>query len=364
LEEAVQVPMEDKQEEGGTPKTVHQTFISLVNVLPDKIDAGTDFSLKFRVYCSSGCVLETGTVKVLDGDGNPAAGAVPVRAEAEGGGYETEQFFVKAPQTPGDYTWTAVFSGFPEEAPGAQDKGAGEAAAPDKETGAASVGAAAPAEKAGTEPAGESTEHAESSVEFSFTVRAHLISVSIWNVPIPAARGEKFTIGIGASCSAGCSLAGQAIVIEDPETGKQIAKGTLGEELLAQTKATYWTEQELTAPSEDNVYRWTVSCKLPEDQLPHELDAGRLVFRAAAPPRFTVTVKVSDDRDFLPLDAADIQLGFHKAATGKDGTAVLKAPEGEQELVIVKMNYATYETTVNISGDTTLSAALEFAPQL
>jgi hypothetical protein len=329
--------MEEKQED---TKTVHRTLISLVNVLPDKIDAGTDFSLKFRVSCPQGCSLEKGTVTVLDADGGSAAGSVPVRAGPENGGYETDLFSVKAPGQPGDYTWTAVFSGIP--APEAPD--AGDTAAPGE--------------------SGEAAGHGESSVEFSFTVRAHLISVSIWNVPIPAAGGEKFTIGVGAACSAGCSLAGQAIVIEDTETGKQIAAGKLGEEILAQTKATYWTEQELTAPREEQVYCWTVSCRLPEAELPHELDAGRLVFRSAAPPRFTVTLKITDDRDFLPIEGADIQVGLHKAVSGKDGTAVLKVPEGEQELAVVKMNYATYESTVNISGDTSLSAALEFSPQL
>ncbi|MDR1429279.1 MAG: hypothetical protein LBI85_03235 [Spirochaetaceae bacterium] len=328
---------------------VHEAVISIINYLPDEIDTGADFSLRFQVRCKSECALDGGTIRVVDSDGAVVAetgvSAVEKSNEESSSGpgiikYETETFSVKAPVVPGDYTWTAFY------------------ASPKKDDGEAS---AAPVSPGG--PGDAVFEHT-GSLEFSLKIRAHLISISIWDVPLPVSKGEKFTVGIGAACSSGCSLAGQALVIEDAETGKQLAEGRLGEEILDQTRATYWTRQELDAPSDEAVHRWTVRCQIPEGALPHQAEGPDLVFRTAAAPKYTVTVKVSDDRDFLPLEGADIQLGLHRTVTGKDGVAVLKVPEGEQELVIVKMNYITHQAAMNIHEDSSVDAALEFSPQL
>ncbi|MDR0388615.1 MAG: carboxypeptidase-like regulatory domain-containing protein, partial [Spirochaetaceae bacterium] len=322
----------------------------MTSYLPDEIDAGADFSLKFRVRCKSECGLTGGTIKIIDGDGNTAAeaavsaleeGADTAKDSSPGGiRYETESFTVKAPALPGEYTWKALYSG-------PADEEAGKEAAETPES----------------IKAPEAVRHT-GSLEFSFKVRSHLISISIWDVPMPANKGEKFAVSIGAACSSGCSLAGQTITIEDSETGKQVAQGKLGDELLAQTKATYWTRQELDAPSDEAVHRWTVRCQIPEGGMPHQTEGPDLVFRTAAVPKYTVTIKVTDDRDFLPLNEANIQLGLYKTVSDKDGVAVLKVPEGEQELVVVKMDYITHQSTVTVNEDSSLSAALEFSPQL
>jgi hypothetical protein len=313
---------------------VHETVISMSGYLPDEIDVGADFPLRFLVRCKSECSLDGGTIRVVDSDGNTAAEAAVSSVEksaddsAPASGVitcATETFSVKAPMVPGEYTWTAFYSDSKKEDAGIEHTG---------------------------------------SFEFSLKIRAHLISISIWDVPMPVSKGEKFTVGIGAACSSGCSLAGQALIVEDAETGKQLAGGKLGNEILAQTKATYWTMQELDAPPDEAVHRWAVRCRIPEGGLPHQTEGPDLVFRTAAAPRYTVTVKVTDDLDFLPLAGADIQLGLHKTVTGKDGAAVLKVPEGDQELVVVKMNYITHQATLTVNEDTSVSAALEYSPQL
>ncbi|MDR1178233.1 MAG: hypothetical protein LBK64_05350 [Spirochaetaceae bacterium] len=326
---------------------VHEAVISMSGYLPDEIDVGADFPLRFLVRCKSECSLDGGTIRVVDSDGNTAAEAAVSPAEesaddsspASGAiAYRTEIFSVKAPVVPGEYTWTAFYSDSKKEDGGTE-------------------------EPSTNSPEVSGIEHT-GSLEFSLKIRAHLISISIWDVPMPVSTGEKFTVGIGAACSSGCSLAGQTLTIEDAETGKQLAEGKLGNEILGQTRATYWTMQELDAPSDEAVHRWTVRCHIPEGGLPHQAEGPDLVFRTAAAPRYTVTVKVSDDRDFLPLAGADIQLGLRKAVTGTDGAAVLKVPEGDQELVVVKMNYITHQSMMNIHEDSSISAALEYSPQL
>jgi hypothetical protein len=298
--------------------------IFLETELPDLIDAGVEFSLQFRVEGTE----EPGILRALDSQGAPAGEAPLVIAGDEDSPEEagenegiTEPFLVSAPRQSGEYTWKALFL---------------------------------------TGPAGEEQETA--SLEFSFTVRTHFIRLSFWNVPIPASRGENFTLGVGGRCSAGCSLAGLAFRFEDEE-GRTVGRGRLGEEILPQTAATYWTNQELRAPEEEGLHHWTLACELPETELPHETEAETMVFRTAPPPKHTLTIKITDDKDRLPLEDAYILVGLHRGITGQDGTVCLKVPPGEQEICVTKMDYLAYQGVLTITEDQSLTIELVFAPQ-
>jgi hypothetical protein len=295
--------------------------LSLSMAVPAVVDAGTDLSLRVRAACDPGCNLQGGLIRIVDSGGDIITN-VNLSASGGEGVYETETFIVRVPDLPGEYTWTILF----------------------------------PAQQIAEE------EHRESTAAFSFTVRPHQISLSVWGIPIPVNKGEKFKFFIGARCSAACSLAALPVVIMDGD--RTAGQGVLGNEILPQTSGTYWTEQEIEAPAGEAVHTWTVKAVVSALKLPHEAEPVNFLFRTAASPRHTVTIEVVNDRDKTPLDDAYIMLGLYKAATDKQGIATVAVPEGPQELYVTKTDYISFRNIIDVTADTTIRAELEFFPQL
>lgn len=309
--------MEEVKEEA---VKVHKTSISIIKAIPAEIDASSDIVLKARVLCTSSCNLQGGKIRIIDPQGDTVTEVeLPL---SDGTSNETEEFTVKAPIMPGKYTWTAIFP--------AQQK--------------------------------EGILHQESSAQFSFNVKPHLISLSVWGIPLPVSKGKKFKIKIGTKCSAGCSLAGLSFVIEDGNN-KQVADGKLGEEVLPQTNGIYWTEQELKAPDDEALHRWVAKCITAGLEWPHQTNVASFSFRTAMPPEHTVTIEVTNKRDNTPIRDAYVMLGLHKASTDENGIARVEVPGGKQELNVAKINHLSFETTVEITGDTMVKAELVFYPE-
>jgi hypothetical protein len=313
----------------------------MIQAAPETVDAGTDIMLQAEVSCAASHAPR-GLVRIIDAQGETLAETplvakeMPGRTEAgedaasdepgtespQSASAVTAEWALKAPASPGDYTWKALF--VPAEA--------------------------------------EGMAFGESSVDFSFTVRAHLISVSVWGVPVPASRGEPFKVCVGACCSAGCSLAALPLQIGDGQNILQNA--ILGTELLAQTRATYWAEIELQAPDNEQLNQWTVDCAIPESSLPHQTEPAALVFQTVAKPHYEITVEVTDSRDKLPLEGAYVMLGPYKCVTDKQGIAKLKVSGGAQRLFVSLRDYLAHEEAIEINGATTIKAELMFSPLL
>jgi hypothetical protein len=311
------------------------TEITLAPPVPELVDAGTGIALRVEVSCAAGCAPR-GLVRIVDGRGgtlaeSPLEAAAPDKAgTGESAAAEpapafalTAELTVQAPSKPGGYTWQALF--VPSEAEG------------------------------------EGRAFGESSVSFSFTVRAHLISVYVWGVPIPVNRGERFKLYAGAACSAGCSLAGLPLKIESGQGGQYAVLGT---EILSQTKATYWAEIELQAPDDEGVHQWKVDAAPLESELPHETEPAALGFRTAARPEYDITIEVSDSRDKTPLEGAYVMLGLYRGESDSRGICRLKAPAGRQRLFVNIRDYLAYEEEIEITDSTSLSAGLTFSPLL
>lgn len=299
---------------------VHKTSISIIEAIPAEIDAGADILLKARVLCTSSCNLQGGRIRIIDPQGDVVTEVdLPL---SDGTSKETDEFTVKAPIMPRKYTWTAVFP--------AQQK--------------------------------EGILHQESSAQFSFNVKPHLISLSVWGIPLPVSKGEKFKVEIGAKCSAGCSLASLPFVIEDGNN-KQVAAGKLGEEVLPQTNGIYWTEQELNAPADEALHKWVAKCITTELEWSHQTNLISFSFRTAMPPEHTVTIEVTNKNDKTPINNAYVMLGLHKASTDRHGIARVEVPGGKLELCVTKIDYLSFQTTVEITGDATVKVELVFFPE-
>ncbi|MDR3275657.1 MAG: hypothetical protein LBT11_00375 [Treponema sp.] len=301
---------------------MHDITIAVLGNIPE-IDAGMDLSFKVRVSCPPPGTLEGSPVRILDGEGGLIAEAVLLGPGD--GGNETEPFRIKAPVSPGVYTWTALF----------------------------------PAQEAADPPQDEAR------AAFSFRVKPHHISLSAWGIPSPASRGEKCTVKIGAACSSGCSLAGLPLIIEDPQGGPlggPLAAGKLGETILDNTTNTYWTAQEFTAPAADGVYSWTARCPVEGLELPHEAEAITFHFRTAPAPEHQVSIEVSGENDHLPVRDAIIMVGLHQASTDKQGRAELTVPGGKQDVSIIHPDYIPYLENRDITGDLRLPVRLVYLP--
>lgn len=265
---------------------------------------------------------------------------------------KTAEFTLRAPSKTGEYTWTAKFQ--PENVSNEAEETNAPAEGITKKEGEPD-GNEAPAEK------GEEKKNAfaESSLAISFKVRAHLISLSVWNVPIPVTKGEPFNVSIGAACSNGCSLAGLKLHIKT-ETDAQNA--ALGNDILSQTKATSWAEIELQAPNDEGIHNWTVECELPQSEHPHKNEPVALNFRTVAPPKHAVTITVVEKHEKRPLEKAYIMLGSYQAISDKQGAAIIKIQEGKHTFSVVLRDYIFDDCEVEITGDTTLTASMKFSP--
>ena len=84
---------------------------------------------------------------------------------------------------------------------------------------------------------------AQATLTFSFSTGEHATSLAAWDVPSPVVAGEKFSVKVGAKCTACCALNGQRVELRD-EKGGVLAAGPLGEAVWPGTEGLYWTELE------------------------------------------------------------------------------------------------------------------------
>ena len=298
----------------------HETSTSMAKAALAELDAGTDIALKVRLSCSSGCDLGGKIVKIIPQDG--------VVNETElvtfdGTGNETDEFAVKAPIEPGEYTWTAVFP--------AQEK--------------------------------EGILHEQSSTPLSFIVKPHSTSIAVWDVPSPVAFGDKFRIKVGVKCSAECELKDKQVEVFDHD-GRKVASGALGGAPWSDTRALYWREVGLEAPGEEGHYVWRVESPKRGVDLSHEESSCSFSFTTGRPPEHPVTVEVIEQDTKAPLRRADVLLrpesGFpYRGLTDESGVAKVEVPQGEYTLLVSKgKDYTTFRTTLEVSGDVTVKAEL------
>ena len=78
----------------------------------------------------------------------------------------------------------------------------------------------------------------------------------MWGVPSPVVVDRGFAATVGVKCSAGCPLAGRAVVVRD-EAGDEAGRGRLGETPAPGTSALHAVEVALKAPAREGVHTWT-----------------------------------------------------------------------------------------------------------
>ena len=329
---------------------LHQTNLEMIQSAPPKVDAGTDLALKVKVACPSKCKLQGNQVRIIDDEG-------VVLKEIEltgfdGTGNATDEFVVKAPIKPGEYTWTAVFPApaAREESPAADDEAHNEEQI--------STG--------GSQSETEGVSHEESSVPFSFIVEPHATSMAVWDVPFPIVVNAKFKLKVGVKCSVDCKLTGKEVEIYDQDGGR-IATGTLGDVPWSGTTGLYWAEVEILAPGGEGFCKWDVKFPKPDLPLAHEGAASSIASRTAKPPEHMVTVEVIDKDKKIPLEYAAVALHSsgttYRENTDEGGVAKLNVPKGEYELLVALAEYMEFRmATYEVAGDAIVKVELSLIP--
>jgi hypothetical protein len=311
--------MTDTAERGGEDPRTHLPTVALTRPPAAEAEARTDIVLKVKVSCPYGCDLRERVVNVVAPDG-AVVGASRL-AEFADRVNETAEFTFIAPDEVGEHSWTVVF----------------------------------PKQEA------EGLAHDEGSLPITVRIIPHDTSLAVWEVPSPIVLDHPFRIHVGATCSAGCDLRDKEIQICD-ETGATLARAKLGESPWDGTRALYWTEVDLVAPSTEGATSWSIGFAPAELQLPHGCASARFGFETVRPPQYWVTVKVVRKDAGTPVEDAQVRLGVYLAYSDPSGLARIAMPEGTYSLDVLKTGYEAPSRFLEVNDDVAVKVEVGVIP--
>ena len=166
------------------------TLSCTIDASPNPVDAGAELTITARVVCDPPCDLTGDTLSIRDADGRELATITFTEFNDET--FESAgTVSLVAPDTVGDYAWSAVIEAF----------------------------------------SADDADFETVSVPLAFAVKAHTTRINVWDTPPAIGLGERFAIKVGVKCTCGCTLAGQPFTVHD-DTGAEIAAGVLGADIL------------------------------------------------------------------------------------------------------------------------------------
>ena len=292
------------------------TFV--VNVSPEVVDAGAEMTLLGEVSCTPACDLRGHNLLIKDETG--AEMSTIELTDFDGELNETREFIVKAPASPGRYTWLAV----------------------------------CPAIVKG------GISYAEASVPVPFTVKPHTMSLVVWDIPSAVVGGEKFNIKVGIKCSSECDLTNRNFGIYNHE-GAQVATATLSGNRWPGTSL-HFAELELDAPAAEDLYTWSVKCAGLAVGIPHDEGSVSFGIRVVGHPECLVTVETIDRETQMPLSGARVVMHPYRAITDERGVAEVRVAKGEYKLFVSQTRYLTFALPVEVTANMTARAELDLEP--
>ena len=198
---------------------------------------------------------------------------------------------------------------------------------------------------------------AHAGFDLPIEVRAHALSLTVWDVPTAVGRGETFSVRVGIRCSAGCNLSRQRVEIRRGNGHPHV--GETGERPLDGTDALYWTEIELQAPAEDGQARWKIAASMDGISQPHSPARGQFAVNVVPPPRHRLAVSVADAATSEPIAGAKVVAHPFRTTTDAQGHAELRLPSGPTRLFVTGPDHIPYQIEGNVTGDMTINAVLD-----
>jgi hypothetical protein len=296
------------------------TFV--VNVSPEVVDAGAEMTLHPTVSCGviSGPACDLRGHSVLIKDETGAEVSTIELADFDGEVNETREFAVKAPASPGQYTWLAVCPAVVKEG----------------------------------------ISYPEASAPVPFTVKPHTTSAVVWDIPSAVVAGERFKIKVGIKCSSECDLKNRNFGIYNHE-GAQVATVTLSENRWPGT-GLHFAELELEAPQGEGLYTWSVKCAGLAVGIPHDEGSVSFGIRVVGHPECLVTIETIDRETQMPLSGARVVMHPYRAIADERGVAEVRVAKGEYKLFVSQTNYLTFALAVEVTANMTTRAELDLEP--
>jgi len=286
---------------------IHETNLELSQAVPTEVAVGTEIAVKVKVWCPSGCDLRGGSVTVKAAEETVATAEL---TESNDGRSETSGLTIKVPGQLGEYAWNIIV-------PRRKVRG---------------------------------VVHKRSALPISFRTRPHATSLAVWENPSPVVMGNPFKIKVGAKSSGACELQGAQIEIHD-EAGARIGVGTLGDTPWVETGGLYWTEVDLAAPMVEGVVSWSARFAPAALKIPHDGSSAEFSFATVRPPEHSVTVRVIEKDNGIPIANAQVRLGAYMAATDESGLAKLKTSSGTYDVIAWKGGYQSPSMAVAVTED-------------
>lgn len=188
----------------------------------------------------------------------------------------------------------------------------------------------------------------------------HVVTMAVWGVASNVVAGSAFTIFAGVKCLSGqCSLEGARVEARDGK-GAIVGEGTLSAGPLEGTSALHWCQLTLQGPGKPGSYEWLLVFPGQGDHGTDKLPFG---FTAVRQPECKVSVEaVIRDMDY-PIEGITVLLNRYQAIAPRNSNVVtLEVPLGSYNLIVGKDGWTTYDSFIDVEGDTTVKVELSPGP--
>ena len=194
--------------------------------------------------------------------------------------------------------------------------------------------------------------------ELAFDVRAHSLSLTLWDVPLAVERGARFSLRAGLRCSAGCDMSGQRIVFLS-EDGGTIVSAKTREMPKEGTEAVYWAEIDFEAPSIDGKAAWEVTGTADGLLHCHTEARAQMAINVVSPAEHKISVSVIDAETSAPIARAKVVAHPFQTFTDAGGRAELRLPSGPRRLFVSGPDHIPYQVEGDVTEDIDITAALD-----
>lgn len=198
--------------------------------------------------------------------------------------------------------------------------------------------------------------YAEVRAPVVFTVAAHPIRANAWSLPVAPVAGRPVTLRVGAK-GTGDALADRPFQVVD-DLGKVVIAGRFGRQPVPGSSGLYDAEVTLPTPTEPGVVRWTLRVPSFGEPVPHADGRHDFTVRTADPPTCAVTVRAVDVATRAPVAGAEAVLHPYRGTTAADGVVTVPVAVGRYTLFVSGPGYDIHRTTLEVTGDVEIDAAL------
>ena len=185
----------------------------------------------------------------------------------------------------------------------------------------------------------------------------HDVSLAAWDLPSPLVVGEHATLTVGASCSAGCNLAGTCLDVRD-EHGRELGSAVTTAAPWPESRSLYWTTIAVTAPDTEGDHTWILSARCASG--PHQPVSTIVRAIALRRPEHRVKVEIVEKDSAALLGGVAVRVGPFRTTTDDLGVAHLDVPAGTYQVTAWKLDYELPSKAVRIDADA--SVRLEATP--